>query len=85
MEIIIVAVITALASIITTIINRYTSKKPIIKAINRIANGLNIGLENDRVIFRALRDHEINGASEVQEQKMEEYFKQCTIKGFEIK
>jgi hypothetical protein len=31
-------------------------------------------LENDKVIFKALRNHEINGESENQEEKMDEYF-----------
>ena len=33
-----------------------------------------MALENDKVIFKALRNHEINGDSEEQERKMDEYF-----------
>ena len=36
--------------------------------------GLVMALENDKVIFKALRNHEINGDSEEQERKMDEYF-----------
>lgn len=37
-------------------------------------DGLVMALENDRVIFKALRTHEINGESEEQEKKMDQYF-----------
>ena len=33
-----------------------------------------MALENDLVIFKALRTHEINGESEEQEEKMKKYF-----------
>jgi hypothetical protein len=36
--------------------------------------GLVMALENDKVIFKSLRTHEINGESEEQEAKMDEYF-----------
>ena len=36
--------------------------------------GLVMALENDKVIFKSLRTHEINGESEEQEQKMDDYF-----------
>ena len=35
---------------------------------------LTMALENDLVIFKALRTHEINGESEEQEEKMKKYF-----------
>lgn len=40
--------------------------------------GIMLGLENDAVIFEALRSHHINGESEAQKQKMDVYFKECT-------
>lgn len=40
--------------------------------------GIMLGLENDAVIFEALRTHHINGESEAQKQKMDVYFKECT-------
>ena len=52
------------------------------KAISRLGEGLSIGLDNDRVIFEALRKHAINGESEAQEKKMDEYFRKQTEKGF---
>ena len=42
-------------------------------AVKDIERGLVITLNNDRVIFNALRTHEINGESEEQERKMDEY------------
>jgi len=40
-----------------------------------ILEGIKLGLENDAVIFKALREHKINGESELQEQKMNEFFR----------
>ena len=40
-----------------------------------ILDGIKLGLENDAVIFKALREHKINGESELQEQKMNEFFR----------
>jgi hypothetical protein len=42
--------------------------------IGAIQMGLVMALENDKVIFKSLRTHEINGESEEQEAKMDEYF-----------
>ena len=39
--------------------------------LNRIAKKID---GRDKVIFKALRNHEINGDSEEQERKMDEYF-----------
>lgn len=39
-----------------------------------LQEGLVMALENDKVIFKALRSHEINGDSESQEEKMDNYF-----------
>lgn len=66
-------------------LNRYAKKvdgnDEKIKTLERInerlellQSGLVMALENDRVIFKALRTHEINGESEDQERKMNEYF-----------
>ena len=40
----------------------------------KLQEGLTMALENDLVIFKALRTHEINGESEDQEEKMKKYF-----------
>ena len=45
-----------------------------------IKEGIRLGLENDAVIFKALREHKINGESEAQEKKMNEYFRRSFIK-----
>lgn len=42
---------------------------------DHVSEGLKIGLENDAVIFNALRKNNINGESEIQEQKMNEFFR----------
>jgi hypothetical protein len=42
--------------------------------IHRVQDGLVMALENDKVIFKSLRTHEINGESEEQEKKMDAYF-----------
>ena len=42
--------------------------------ITTIQMGLVMALENDKVIFKSLRTHEINGESEEQEKKMDDYF-----------
>lgn len=42
--------------------------------IQLIQMGLVMALENDKVIFKSLRTHEINGESEEQEKKMDDYF-----------
>lgn len=39
--------------------------------------GIMLGLENDAVIFEALKNHHINGESEAQNEKMDVYFKEC--------
>lgn len=48
--------------------------KEIKNIIHRIQDGLVMALENDKVIFKSLRTHEINGESEEQEKKMDAYF-----------
>ena len=54
------------------------------KVVDRIGDGLNIGLRNDKVIFEALRKNSINGESERQEQIMDEYFTNCVTSRFSI-
>lgn len=48
--------------------------KGISNRLDTLQDGLVMTLENDRVIFKALRSHEINGESEEQETKMDKYF-----------
>jgi hypothetical protein len=56
--------------------------KRLSRLMDRLGAGLNIGLRNDRVIFRAFRENSINGDSELQEKVMDEYFTQCAVDGF---
>ena len=44
---------------------------------DRVMEGIRLGLENDVVIFKALRDNHINGESEKQEEKMNAYFRKA--------
>lgn len=48
--------------------------------MDEIKEGIKLGLENDAVIFKALRENKINGESETQETKMNEYFRKSFIK-----
>ena len=41
---------------------------------DRLTEGIELGLENDSVIFKALREGHINGDSEAQERKMNDFF-----------
>ena len=43
-------------------------------AVQTLQKGLIMCLENDCVIFNALKTHQINGDSEMQEKKMNAYF-----------
>ena len=49
------------------------------KRENKIYNALKLSLENDIVIFNALRNNKINGESEEQEKKMLEFLKESFI------
>lgn len=55
------------------------------KKFDRFAEGMKLGLENDVVIFKALREGHINGESEEQEKKLREYFFNCSMRGLEKK
>jgi hypothetical protein len=48
--------------------------KEIKEDVKRLQSGLVMALENDVVIFHALKTHQINGDSEKQEEKMQGYF-----------
>ncbi|PKL12367.1 MAG: hypothetical protein CVV52_10370 [Spirochaetae bacterium HGW-Spirochaetae-8] len=54
----------------------------IYKLLDRLGKAMKMGLDNDRVIFDALRKKQINGKSEEQERLMDDYFAQCTADGF---
>ena len=50
--------------------------------LDYMGKGINLGLENDVVIFEALRKGHINGESERQEAKLHKYFYDCTCNSF---
>ena len=55
------------------------------KKFDRLSEGMELGLENDVVIFNALRNGHINGESERQEEKMREYFFHKSMNGLYLK
>lgn len=59
-------------------LERYAKRKD--NQMEEIKEGIKLGLENDAVIFKALREHQINGESEQQEEKMNAYFRRSFIK-----
>ena len=85
---IIVTIVTSLfgsGGIVLWVLNRHAKKqddknttakdvKEIMSFVKLLLEGLTMCLENDCVIFNALKTHQINGDSEKQEKKMKEYF-----------
>ncbi len=63
--------------IVMWVLNRWATKKD--AGLKEIKEGIKLGLENDAVIFKALRSHQINGESEAQEEKMNEFFRKSYI------
>lgn len=63
--------------IVMHFINRKEAKDK--KEWERVLEGIRLGLENDMVIFKALRDNHINGESEKQEEKMNAYFRKAFL------
>lgn len=47
------------------------------EVINRTSKGTILSLQNDSIIFNALRTNHINGESEKQEKKLDEFYKEC--------
>lgn len=82
-----VALSTGLASggIITWYLKKNDRVSEIEKKFDRLSEGMELGLENDIVIFEALRKGHINGESEKQEEKMREYFFHKTANGLYLK
>ena len=82
-----VPVIVALIGLVATllgaggIVMHYINKKEKhdAKQWDRIVEGIRLGLENDIVIFNALRNNHINGESEKQEKKMNAYFRKAFL------
>ena len=85
---IIVTIVTCLfgsGGIVLWVLNRHAKKqddrnttakdvREIKSFVQLLLEGLTMCLENDCVIFNALKTHQINGDSEKQEKKMKEYF-----------
>lgn len=91
----IITIITCLfgsGSLLLWLLNRITTKHDekdslsakvdnLTSAVSKLQDGLVMTLENDAVIFKALREHSINGESEAQEQKMDSYFRELGVRG----
>ncbi|MCF0237074.1 MAG: hypothetical protein HUK24_00630 [Sphaerochaetaceae bacterium] len=60
--------------VVLWLLNRFDATKTLQSKLESLQTGLILALENDRVIFNALRTHEINGESEDQQKKMDSYF-----------
>lgn len=62
-------------------IKKHDRMAEIEKKFDRLSEGIELGLENDAVIFKALRQGHINGESEAQEQKMNDFFFHNSMSG----
>jgi phosphomevalonate kinase len=51
--------------------------------INRISEAVDLSLESHLVTQKALREGHINGESEAQAQKIQDYFRRCASKGMQ--
>lgn len=72
----------ASSGIVMYYIKKHDRVAQIEKKFDRLSEGMELGLENDVVIFNALRNGHINGESEKQEEKMREYFFHKSMNGF---
>jgi hypothetical protein len=90
-DVILVAIIAGLSGILggggigLYLLKRKDTVVDLCQRVDRLAEGLRIGLENDVVIFEALRKKDINGNSKEQERKMQAYFAKCTAESYRIK
>lgn len=73
-----------IGQIVMYVIHKRDRLKKIEKVVERLSEGVSLGLQNDIVIFNAFRHNHINGESERQEIKMKEYFYKNTNKGLEL-
>lgn len=54
------------------------------EVLSRNSKGTVLSLQNDSVLFNALRNNHINGESELQEKKLDAYYKECAAFNFDI-
>lgn len=64
----------ASGGIIMYFIRKHDRVEELETKFDRLSEGIELGLENDAVIFKALREGHINGESEAQERKMNDFF-----------
>lgn len=56
----------------------------LMEVMMRNSEGTILSLQDDVVIFNALRHNHINGESEEQEKKLQEYYKKCAASNFQF-
>lgn len=64
----------ASGGIVMHFIKKHDRVSELERKFDRLTEGIELGLENDSVIFKALREGHINGDSEAQERKMNDFF-----------
>lgn len=74
----------ASSGIVMYYIKKHDRVAQIEKKFDRLSEGITLSLENDAVIFEALRKGHINGESEAQDHKMKDYFFKNSVKGFQL-
>lgn len=81
-----IAVTASMASsgIVMYYVKKHDRVSEIEKKFDRVTEGITLLLENDKVIFEALRKGHINGESEKQEHKMNEYFFKNSVSGLKL-
>lgn len=79
-----ISAILASSGIAMYYIKKHDRMAQIEKKFDRLSEGMELGLENDIVIFNALRKGHINGESERQEEKMRDYFFKKSMNGFHL-
>ena len=74
------------------ILNRHVQKDGMRKDISEVKEclgevkeGLLLALQNDKIIFDALRKNSINGESEKQDKRMDEYFLKSSSRNWSTK
>lgn len=81
-----IAVTASMASsgIVMYYVKKHDRVSEIEKKFDKVTEGITLLLENDKVIFEALRKGHINGESEKQEHKMDEYFFRNSAESFKL-
>ena len=78
--------------IVIWVLNRHAQKDgmrqditDIKDCLHELKEGLLLALQNDKIIFEALRKNSINGESEKQDKRMDEYFLKSSSRNWSTK